>query len=295
MIISASRRTDIPAFYSGWFMNRIRVGYCAVPNPFNPSQVSQVSLTPEDVDVIVFWTRDPRPILPYLDELDQRGHRYYFLFTVMDNPPLLDPKTPPLETSLKSFCRLADRLGPDRVIWRYDPIVFSTITDAPFHMDTFAKIARALQDRTHRCIISLVDVYRKVRKRLDELISQGIEFVSSESELHSRLSELMPSIVDVAGDYGMEIFSCAEETDIQSFGIPPGKCIDDEIIRNCFGREVSRRKDPSQRKRCRCVVSKDIGMYDTCLFGCRYCYAVTSSQRAEANFRRHDPDSPSLL
>src|SRR5512135_950390 len=128
MIISASRRTDIPAFYSRWFMNRVRAGYCTVPNPFNANQVKRISLLPEEVDVIVFWTRNPRPLFPFLKELDVRGVRYYFQFTLLDNPRSIDPKTPPAESALQTFRALSEQVGPARVIWRYDPLVLSQIT-----------------------------------------------------------------------------------------------------------------------------------------------------------------------
>jgi hypothetical protein len=133
MIISASRRTDIPAFYSAWFMNRIDAGHCQVPNPFNPRQVMTVSLEPEDVDVLVFWTRNATPLLNHLDELDRKGYRYLFLYTVMNNPRPIDPRCPSLEQALAAFKALSDRIGPERVIWRYDPVVFSNASNAEFH------------------------------------------------------------------------------------------------------------------------------------------------------------------
>ena len=128
MIISASRRTDIPAFYSRWLLNRLRAGFCLVPNPFNPGQVSRIELGPQDVDTIVFWTRNPRPLFPFLDELDARGYRYNFQYTLLDYPRLIDEHTPPPPAALDTFRRLADRLGPQRLVWRYDPIVQSQIT-----------------------------------------------------------------------------------------------------------------------------------------------------------------------
>ena len=145
MIISASRRTDIPAFYARWFMNRIREGYCTVPNPFNPNQVSRISLKPEDVDIIVFWTRYARPLMPFLNELDDRGYRYYFLYTLMNNPRALEPKSPSHKRSLNTFQNLSNRIGMEKVIWRYDPIVFTRITDPNFHKETYQHIAEQLK------------------------------------------------------------------------------------------------------------------------------------------------------
>ncbi len=295
MIISVSRRTDIPAFYAVWFMNRIRAGYCAVPNPFNPQQVSHVPLKPEEVDVFVFWTRNPRPLFPHLAELDERGYCYYFQYTLMDNPRAIDPKTPSLETSLRNFRELADRIGPEKVIWRYDPIVFTKMTGARFHQQTYERIARALQGHTRRSVISIVDVYRKAGKRLRNMAAQGYDLIDYSGRRSERFDALMRALVQAATDNGMEIVSCAEDIDLRPYGIRPGKCVDDAYISQIFGKTVTSKKDPAQRKACGCVISRDIGMYDTCLFGCQYCYATTSLERARSNYDRHDPNSPSLL
>ncbi|MBA7689955.1 hypothetical protein ES703_98474 [subsurface metagenome] len=292
MIISASRRTDIPAFYAEWFMNRIHVGYCTVPNPFNRNQVSYISLKPEDVDVIVFWTRHPRPLFPHLKELDQRGYRYYFQYTLMNNPRQIDPKSPPPESSMQTFHELADRIGPEKVIWRYDPILFSKITDAEFHQKSYRNIAQALRGYTGRSVISIVDIYRKAEKRFRELASQGVEIMDCEPEA---FGNLMSTLVGAAIENDMEIVTCAEEPDLQIYGIRPGKCVDDKHIQRIFGLDGTHKKDPSQRKSCGCVVSKDIGIYDSCLFGCVYCYATSSFERAKVNHGQHEPISPSLI
>ncbi len=301
MIISASRRTDIPAFYAGWFMNRLRAGYCTVPNPFNPGQVSYVSLRPKEVDVIVFWTRHPRPLLPYLTELDERGYRYYFQYTLMNNPRSIDPKSPALDVALETLHALADRIGPDRVIWRYDPIVFSQATGAQFHQQAYEQIARQLGGYTRRSVISIVDIYPKAKKRLRALAAQGVELMpcdgkGCDGKPSAEFDGLMYALVRAANENGMEIVSCAEDLDLQPFGIHPGKCIDAEYIKRVFGLEVTDKKDPAQRAKCGCVVSKDIGMYDSCLFGCQYCYATSRFERAQHNHDvEHHPDSPSLL
>ncbi len=295
MIISASRRTDIPAFYAEWFMNRIRAGTCTVPNPFNPSQVSRVALTPEDVEVIVFWTRYPRPLFRHLGELERRGYRYYFQYTVMGNPRAIDTKGPALGASLRTFGELADRIGPERVIWRYDPIVFTPRTGADFHRRNYENIARSLKGHTRRSVISVVDVYRKSKQRLAELAEQGCEVLDWREAARDRYIALMRVIAEIGEANGMEVVSCAEKDDLRAYGIRPGKCVDDKLIAGVFGIEVPGKKDPSQRKDCGCVVSKDIGMYDTCPFGCRYCYATKSLEQARINRERHDSNSPSLI
>jgi hypothetical protein len=292
MIISASRRTDIPAFYADWFVNRIRTGYCTVPNPFNPSQISRVSLKPEDVDVIVFWTRNPRPLLRHLAELDARGYRHYFQYTLLNNPRPIDPHVPTLEASLTTFRELADRIGPERVIWRYDPIVWSNVTGTEFHEQTYERIARALRGYTRRSVISLLDIYRKAEKRLKALDQQGIELTTPDED---ELGKLMRALVEIAAANGLEITSCAEQIDLRPYGVRPGKCVDDEHIRRVFGVDITHDKDPSQRAACGCVASRDIGMYNSCLFGCAYCYATSNFERAKVNHAQHQPESPSLL
>jgi hypothetical protein len=293
MIISASRRTDIPAFYATWLINRLRAGYCTVPNPFNRVQVSTVSLKPADVDVIVLWTRNAAPLLSHLEAIDDMGFRYYFQYTLVNYPRELDQNGPALEASLATFRRLSDQIGPDKVIWRYDPIVFTKVTDLDFHIVNYRRIAEALKGYAKRSVISIMDVYQKFQGRMKALEEQG--FPVDRSLPGDRIDALMESISKTAAENGMEVFTCAEEKDLSRFGIRSGKCVDDEYIGKTFGLDVSHQKDPGQRKACGCVVSRDIGMYDTCLFGCQYCYATADFEQAKVNHANHDPQSPSLV
>ena len=292
MIISASRRTDIPAFYSEWFMSRITAGFCTVPNPIRKDQITRVSLKPEDVDVIVFWTRNPAPLMKHLDKLDARGYRYCFQYTIMDNPRALDPRCPAADDAIETALKLSDRIGPEKLIWRYDPIVFAGPLDAEFHKKTYERIGNALRGHARRSVISVMDVYRKIGKRLHSLAENGFELITPNI---LALEYLMRSLATMAKTNGMEIFSCAEEMDFSSCGVRPGKCIDDRYIARVFDLKVPCAKDPSQRKACGCVVSKDIGAYDTCMFGCAYCYATSSFELAKENHQRHDPAAASLI
>ncbi len=291
MIISASRRTDIPAFYGEWFMNRIREGSCTVPNPFNHRQLAVISLRPADVDAIVFWTRNPRSLLSRLAELDDRGYRYYFHYTLMGNPTWLDPAMPPPDQAIHHFKKLSDTVGPEKIIWRYDPIVFSNVTDTAFHQETYGFLARTLRGYTRRSVISIVDFYKKVAKRFQDLSCQGITIQRPEQEV----AHLIPALVSLARENGMKIASCAEDIDLRPYGVRPGKCIDNDYLYEVFGLNVPYRKDPAQRKACGCVTSRDIGMYESCPCGCVYCYATTSVERARTNLRAHDPLLPSQI
>lgn len=293
MIISASRRTDIPAFYSRWFMNRIREEYCLVPNPFNAKQVSNVSLHPEDVDALVFWSKNPEPLAEHLGELDALGFVYYFLFTLNDYPESIETGLPTLSHRLSVFKQLSERLGPERVVWRYDPIVISSETTHDYHRRQFELLSGELTGHTQRVIVSLVDYYRRTDRRLSRLEESGITF-DRDADTRPETHELLRYMSDTARSRGMRIQSCAEpDASLAGAGIPQGGCIDVDIIRRLGGR-VASQKDPGQREDCLCIVSKDIGVNDTCLHGCRYCYATRDNALARNRHSEHDPESPVL-
>jgi len=295
VIVSASRRTDIPAFFAEWFINRVDAGYCNVPSPFNRNQVSRVSLDSDKVDVIAFWTRHPLPLLSYLDHLDALGFRYYFQFTILNYPRFLDARGPSLKISIQNFRKLATLIGPARVIWRYDPIVLTADTDARFHQENFRGIAEMLRGYTNCSVISFVDIYRKNAKRLQLLAADGLSEITSIGKPSVRYDEMMYGIVDAATSNGMSIQSCAESFDLTAYGIHPGKCIDSQYIADVFGIQVGTAKHKGQRELCGCVTSKDIGMYHSCRFGCLYCYATNSYDLASSNSQIHQPISPSML
>jgi hypothetical protein len=293
VIISASRRTDIPAFYADWFGNRLQAGYCLVPNPFNPSQVARVSLRREDVDAIVFWTRNPAPMWAILDQLDGDGYPYVFLLTLTGYGPPLEPGSPPLARAIDSFTRLAGRIGPARVVWRYDPIVFGRQLTVDDHIARFRMLAGRLDGATEMVKISFVDLYHKTRRRLDRLAG-GREYLT-DPVTSQALPRLLSALKEIVAEHGMDIETCAEEQDFTAFGARPGRCIDGLLLARLFAGSFPITKDPGQRRDCRCAPSKDIGMNDSCLHGCVYCYATRSHQVAVGNHGRHDPGAPSLL
>lgn len=296
-IISASRRTDIPAYYSEWLINRLRAGYCVVPNPFRPSQMYRVDLTPQAVDLIVFWTKNAQPLLAHLDEIDRIGfgNRYYFQYTVTCYPRLLEPNSPPLEAAVRTFRELADRIGPNRIIWRYDPILLTNVTDYEYHHAHFSELAQVLAPFSRRCVISLADLhYRGPAVRLRRLEQQGVRLIETDPT-SSAFEGLMRWVHAEATKRGLEVVSCAEELSLERFGIAHGKCVDDEYIARVLAVRVPGRKDPNQRRECRCVESKDIGWYSTCPNGCVFCYATQSARLVERNRRAHNPSSPCLV
>ena len=291
MIISASRRTDIPAFYSEWFMQRIQQQYCLCINPYNRHQVTRVSLRPEDVDSLVFWTKNAEPLLPRLQELDAQGYRYYFQYTLNGYGAPFEPKLPELERCIETFLLLSARIGPDRVIWRYDPVILSSQTDISYHQQRFGYILERLQAATRRIVISIVDDYRKASLNFKRLQAQGVTVQTDYSA--EQVASLCTFMSEQAGRINIPVFSCAETLDLTPFGIFPGKCIDGELIDRLFGVQVKAGKDRSQRRECGCLQSKDIGFYDSCLHGCAYCYAGTL-QSGLRNRLKHNVDSPTL-
>lgn len=294
MIISASRRTDIPAFYSKWFMNRIRAGYCLVPNPRNMKQVLRVSLQPRDTEAIVFWSKNPAPLLPHLGELDKLGFYYYFQFSLNDYPRALEPNIPSLNDRIATFKDLSRLIGPLRVVWRYDPIIISNVTSFDFHRERFTWIAEELKGATHGVMVSIVDFYQKTERRLSQLEKE--EGYSFDRDVLSSdgITDLLKDLADIARKNNIEIFTCAEEKDYSQIGVPPGRCIDERLLARIWSLNLEYKKDPYQRESCLCMVSKDIGINDTCIHGCPYCYSTTNYAIAKRRFNEHDPNSPIL-
>lgn len=284
MIISASRRTDIPAFYADWFLNRIKAGYVLVRNPMNYRQVSRVSLSREFVDCVVFWTKNPASLLTKLDQI--KDYKYYFQFT-------LNPYDREIETNLAkkailtdTFKRLSEKIGKNRVIWRYDPIIINDRMDSAYHFKYFDLLARGLKDHTEKCTISFLNFYRKVESRLRALNARRI----TDGEKRN----IAAGLSAIAASYGIQIDICAEELDFSDMGVNPAKCIDAELIESIIGEKLRSRKDSGQRKACGCAASIDIGAYDTCENGCLYCYANRSRELAKKNLALHDSGSPLL-
>jgi len=297
MIISASRRTDLPAFYADWCMARIREGFFYRVNPFNSKQVTGISLKPEDVDAICFWTKNPGPLLQYLDELDSYGLNYYFQFTLNPYDKTFEPMVPLLEERIVTFRELAGRIGPDRVVWRYDPIILTSNTQVSWHLKQAEYIAAQLKGSTRRLVFSFYDFYGKGQGRLNKALQgTGINLEDITAPEHqAALQQIAEGFKSIADRHGLQIFTCSEEVDLAATGIQHGACIDGNLIRELFKIEATTKKDKNQRESCGCVESADMGIYNTCHFRCAYCYANFNEGMIEANCLKHYQDSPSLL
>lgn len=288
MIISASRRTDIPAVYADWFFHRVKEGYVLVPNPMNPHQLSRISLNPSVIDGIVFWTKNPIPMLPRLRELDGYGRRFYFTITITPYGKDVEPHIPSKEDEIiPSFIALSKVLGKERVCWRYDPVLISGKYNMEFHKESFHRLASLLGSYTEKCTISFLDRYTKIQKNMAAI---GALEPSPEEQL-----ELMRFFVPIAQKYGISIDTCCEERDFSALGILHAHCIDKNRLERIGAIKLEVGKDENQRPSCGCFSSIDIGSYDTCTNGCLYCYANRDGLLAESSFARHDPSSPLLI
>jgi len=251
----------------------------------NRHQVSKIRLSPDVIDCIVFWSKNPAPMLPRLGEL--ADYMYYFQFTVTPYDRELETGLPQKESVIETFRRLSDRIGPKRVIWRDDPILFSQSMDVSYHLHGFEAIAKRLASCTQTCVISFVDLYQKTRRNLRETTAR-----EPSADENTRLAA---GLAAIASSYGIRIQSCAERIDLEPMGIRHGRCIDRMLIEKLLGRRLEVAKDRNQRPECGCVQSVDIGAYDTCSHGCLYCYANTDMGTVYRNRVLHDPSSPLLI
>ncbi|MDD1665736.1 MAG: DUF1848 domain-containing protein [Methanomicrobiales archaeon] len=303
LIISASRSTDIPAFYGDWFMERLRRGYAKWINPWNGAPI-YVSF--QDARVFVFWSKNPAPFLPRLDEMTRDGYRYYLLYTLNDyEAEGIEPRLPPLEERIQTFITLSRMAGRGRVVWRWDPLLLSETLDVTGLLDRVKNVGNAVAPFTERVIFSFIDIarYPRVAKNLR---TRGFGDIREFSPAEER--ELAAGLQELNRSWGLTISACGEEGDFSCFGIKAGGCISRDLMLREFGEDPVLRqflegpdsgihpprgtsspvpphlKDPGQRPSCGCVVSKDIGEYSTCPHLCAYCYANTTPDRVEKRY-----------
>lgn len=328
VIISASRSTDIPAFYAKWFFNRLAKGYCAWYNPFN-QQKMYISF--ERCRVIVFWTKNPKPILPYLHELDERGIHYYFQVTLNDYVREgFEPNVPSVAERVETFKQLSNMIGRERVIWRFDPLIITPNIGPRELLTRIWHVGNQLKGYTDKLVFSFVDVkaYRKVQ---NNLVKETMLFTKDDVENaeanHAQRIEIVEGLKKIREawhkeNWDVKMVTCAEDIDLEKYGIEHNRCIDGELMKRIFAddkelvyylhtlkwpekdmfgeippipNKTKNVKDTGQRKICGCMVSKDIGMYNTCRHFCVYCYANTSKEAVLKNKYKHNDESESIV
>jgi DNA repair photolyase len=310
VVISASRSTDIPTFYGDWFVERWRAGYVKWSNPFNgvPLYVSF-----KNTRVVVFWTKNPKPFLRHLDFLNDNIKNYYFQFSLNDyDKEKFEQKVPDLQTRINTFKELSNRIGKEKVIWRFDPLLLTNEINVKELLNRLKKIGDDLHAFTNKLVFSFADIsiYKKVQSNLRKENINYLEFALNTME------EFAIGMRKLNERWGLELATCAEKFDLSKYGICHNKCIDDDLmirlfshdteLMNFLGVEVvastlfepnggivktKKMKDKGQRESCGCIMSKDIGEYNTCPHGCVYCYANTSRNEALQNFKNHSENS----
>ena len=286
MIISASRRTDIPAFYSKWFIKRLHEGFVYVRNPFNKKQISRINLSPDHIECIVFWKKDPTGFVQYLEEIKSLGFNFYFQFTLTGYDNKIEKNVPEKKKLIRTFKELSSLLGKEKIIWRYDPILISDDITNAWHLNSYNFIANELKGFTDKCIISFLDMYKKCKRNMKGI---PLKQITIKKQL-----ELAKGIKNIAQKFDIKLETCSEAIELKHIGIPHGKCIDDKLISKITGHDLSIEKDPTQRNECGCVSSIDIGAYNTCKHNCLYCYANYSYETVTKNVKSHYDNSPLL-
>lgn len=283
MIINTGQRTDIPAFYARWFANRLREGMVLVRSPYNPVSVTRYRLDPEVVDVIGMCSKNPEPLFPYMDLL--RPFRQLWHVTITPYGKEIEPFVPDKRSVLESFRRLSDMVGPQCMVWRYDPILINEQYPAERHIRAFSYMARELEGYTHTAVISFIDLYEKTRRNFPEVRS-----VDREDRLM-----LGRAMVEIAKTHGMTVRPCAEGDELAEFGADCSGCMTIPVYEQAIGRHLNVPAHAPARKMCACHLSADIGAYNSCGHFCRYCYANYDADVVRRNMKEHDPDSPLLI
>lgn len=293
MILSASYRTDVPAFYPDWFIQRLRQGFCHIQNPRTHS-MWRINLSPTNIDGIVFWTKNASPILPHLDEIKDMGLPFMFQFSLTaysTHLPALEPRVPTAFICIDAMHQLAEKYGPQVPVWRYDPIIFTNKTTEDFHLDNFRSLAAALAGATNCVVISFCQMYPKTKRNLTSAARQH-NFRWEDPSPERKLA-LGQKLTKIAGDFGISLYLCSQG-DLLGDSLPPASCVDAKRLSVIAGKTIKAELKPN-RPACKCYKSTDIGAYQTCAHGCAYCYAVDNHERALANQQGHTTLNTSLV
>jgi len=289
MIISASYKTDIPAFYGDWFLNRLNAGYCRIINPYG-RQIYDVSLRKEQVDGFVFWTKNLGPFIDKLEIVKQQGYPFIIQYTVHAYPRALESSVIEAERSISYIKQIAENYGQRAIIWRYDPIIFTSITPTEFHIKNFTTLAQKLDGSVDEVVISFAQIYRKTLNNLTEASRiHGFTWGDPVDEIKYNLAT---ELAEIAKDHNMQLTMCSQRRFLAR-GVKEARCIDARRLSDIANRPIHA-KLKGNRPECGCYESIDIGEYDTCPFGCVYCYAVRNRRLAKTRYKEHDPNSEFL-
>ena len=284
MIINTGGRTDTVQYYTKWLLRRFEEGYVYSRNPLFPNKVTRYELTPDKVDCVIFCSKNYDPILDDLPGLIERFPTYFY-YTITAYGKDIEPGVPSIEESIKTLKKLSAIVGKERLAWRYDPVLLTKNYTIQTHLETFEGMAKELTPFTSRCIFSFVEMYKKLKTNLPELIP-----LTEEDQ-----NALAKGMGEIAAEYGLYLQTCGTNGDYSQYGIHPSGCMTLEMLGNANHIQFRDLKHKGMRQGCHCMESRDIGAYDTCLNGCRYCYANKTPEKAQENYRYHNPEAPLLL
>ena len=283
VIINTGSRTDIPAYYSEWFFRRIREGFVLVRNPYDPRRVTRYTLSPDVVDAIVFCTKNPAPMFADFALLKPFGTFWFVTITPYGRE--IEPRVPDKEKVLDSFLALSELAGPGRMSWRYDPVFLSERYSVDFHIRAFGRMARRLRGSTEQCVVSFLDLYERTKRNFPE----GRAVTEEEQE------EIVGAFSAIASENGLVIHLCCENPKLARENVDADGCLSKEVLEKALGCRLAVPGKKRARAECACLLGADIGAYNTCAHGCRYCYANRDAETAAKNRRRHDRNSPFLI
>ena len=284
MILNTGHRTDIPAFYSEWLVNRMKEGFVMSRNPYYPAQVKRYRIDPEIVDIIGFGTKNPAPMLDKMEHF--RDYRQFWSVTITPYGKDIEPGVPAYDEVIRAFREMSHIAGKGRMAWRYDPIFITEKYSLDFHMEKFGEISEKLKGYTHQAVISFIDLYEKTRKNFPEARAVNKEERLAIGERFAAISERN----------GMRLYTCLEGKELARFGIDTGGCLTQQVLEKAFGEQLVIPASHKQaREGCQCVIGNDVGVYNTCRHFCKYCYANYDRETVIKNSRLHDPDSPLLI
>jgi len=284
MILNTGGRTDTVQYFSKWLLNRFKEGFVYSRNPLFPNKVTKYELTPDKIDCVVFCSKNYEPILNNLHEITDKFNTY-FHYTITAYGKDVEPNVPDIEKSITTLLKLERIVGAKRLSWRYDPILLTEKYTIDYHLNTFEYMAKSLSGHIDRCIFSFVEMYKKLNVNMPEII------LMTEKDK----DVLAKGLGEIAKRHNILIQTCGTQGDYTKYGINKSGCMTLDIIGKANGVEFRNLKHRGMRKGCNCIESRDIGAYDTCLNGCRYCYANFRHSRAVENFKLHDENSPLLI
>lgn len=283
MILNTGNRTDIPAFFSDWFYSRIQEGYVCVRNPYFPNQVTKYRLDPQVIDIICFCTKNPKPMLSRLDLI--KGYKQFWFVTITPYNQSIEPHVPNKNEIIRSFIELSKKIGSHCIGWRYDPIFLNDYYTIDYHLHIFEKMCQKLLGYTHQCVISFIDLYQKTKKNFKD-----VQEVNENDQIY-----LCQKFVEIGKRYHIEIYTCHENKTLKTTGVHTSGCMNQQIIEKALDCSLKLPKISEARQGCRCLLNNDIGVYNTCLHGCLYCYANYDRSTVLNNYKKHNKKSPFLI